>query len=157
MSVYAEHKGKFCTALTPLIVRARCRSPLAAHRSPLTCIRSLPRLTRGGCLFLLTFCDPQHTLAWQGETSNPDSPNFIRKISAGPLESEDGKYMVGSCFIVEATLEEATAFNQNDPFFHAGVWEKISINPYISIPNGIKPVRVEKDGDDLTTIRMVPE
>jgi uncharacterized protein len=96
--------------------------------------------------------------AWQGETSNPESPNYIKKIAAGPMESEDGKFMVGSCFIVEATRAEATAFNENDPFFKAGVWKSITINKYISIPNGIKPVLCKNDGPDLTTIRMeVPE
>ena len=65
--------------------------------------------------------------AWQGETSNPESPNFIKKICAGPMESEDGKYMIGSCFIVEATRVQAEAFIANDPFKAAGVWEQVSI------------------------------
>ena len=73
------------------------------------------------------------------------------------MESEDGKYMVGSLFIVEGTRAEAEAFNRNDPFYEAGVWEKVTIARYISIPGGIKPVRMEKDGDDMTTIRMVTE
>ena len=59
------------------------------------------------------------------ETSNPESPHFIKKIAAGPLESEDGKYMIGSMFIVEATLEEVYAFHQNDPFYKTDVWEKV--------------------------------
>lgn len=33
--------------------------------------------------------------AWQGITSDPTSPHFIKKIAAGPLESDDGKYMIG--------------------------------------------------------------
>ena len=33
--------------------------------------------------------------AWQGETSNPQSPHFIHKVAAGPLESECGQFMVG--------------------------------------------------------------
>lgn len=69
---------------------------------------------------------PEHK-AWQAETSNPQSPHFIRKIAAGPLESEDGKFMIGSMFIVEATREEAVQFNQNDPFYKANVWESVSI------------------------------
>ena len=32
--------------------------------------------------------------AWQGETSNPESPNYIKKISAGPMESDCGKYVM---------------------------------------------------------------
>lgn len=43
-------------------------------------------------------------------------------------ESECGKYMIGSCFIVEATREEVEKFNQEDPFFEAKVWETISIS-----------------------------
>jgi hypothetical protein len=43
-------------------------------------------------------------------------------------ESECGKYMIGSCFIVEATREEVERFNQEDPFFAAKVWETISIS-----------------------------
>ena len=73
------------------------------------------------------------------------------------MESEDGKYMIGSLFIVEGTRAEAEAFNRNDPFYEAGVWEKVTIARYISIPGGIKPVRMEKDGDDMTTIRMMTE
>jgi len=93
---------------------------------------------------------------WQGETSNPASPYYIKKIAAGPLESEDGKYMVGSMFIVEVdSLAQAQAFIDNDPFKAANVWDKISINKYVSIPNGIKEVKCEKNGDDITTIRMV--
>ena len=92
---------------------------------------------------------------WQGETSNPNSPHYIKKIAAGPMESEDGKYMIGSMFIVESTLKQAQAFIDQDPFKAANVWEKISINRYISIPNGINEVKCEKDGDDITTIRMV--
>lgn len=34
---------------------------------------------------------------------------------------------------------------------------KVSIHRQLSIPNGVRPVHVEKDGDDMTTIRMVPD
>jgi uncharacterized protein YciI len=40
-------------------------------------------------------------------------------------ESEDGKFMVGSLFIVEATKEEAESFIRNDPFSIQGIWEKV--------------------------------
>lgn len=42
--------------------------------------------------------------------------NFIKKFAAGPLVEDDGKYMIGSFFLVEATLEEAKRFVDNDPF-----------------------------------------
>jgi uncharacterized protein YciI len=63
--------------------------------------------------------------AYQGQTANPDSPNFIKKIAAGPMESDDGKFMIGSCFIVESTREAADKFINEDPFHAAGVWEKV--------------------------------
>lgn len=90
----------------------------------------------------------------QATTSDVESPHYIKKIAAGPMESDDGKYMIGSLFIVEGTRTEAEAFNRNDPFYAAGVWERITIERWISIPNGIKPVRMVKDGDDMTSIRM---
>lgn len=93
--------------------------------------------------------------AYQAETSNPESPQFIRKIAAGPMESDCGQYMIGSCFIVEATKEEAVRFNQEDPFFSQKVWASITISRWVSIPNGIKPVTMHKDGDDMTSIKMI--
>ena len=63
--------------------------------------------------------------AYLAQTSDPNSPNFIKKIAAGPMETEDLKYMVGSFFIVESTREEAEAFNQNDPFFKNGAWNQV--------------------------------
>jgi uncharacterized protein YciI len=63
--------------------------------------------------------------AYLATTNDPSLPSYIRKVSAGPMESEDGKYMIGSCFIVESTREEAEIFNRNDPFNQNGVWEKV--------------------------------
>jgi hypothetical protein len=91
------------------------------------------------------------------ETSNPESPNYIKKLGAGPMESECGKYMIGSMFILEATREEVDNFHQNDPFYAAKVWNHVSITRWISIPNGLKPFHVEMDGDDRSTIRMVTD
>ena len=48
--------------------------------------------------------------------------------------------MIGSCFIVYATRAEAERFIAEDIFTHANVWERVTINRWISIPNGIKPV-----------------
>ena len=63
--------------------------------------------------------------AYLATTNDPSLPTYIKKIAAGPMESEDGKYMIGSCFIVEATRAEAEAFNQNDPFYKTGVWGQV--------------------------------
>lgn len=38
---------------------------------------------------------------------------------------------------MEATRQEAEAFIHNDPFHKAGVWAQVTINRYISLPNGI--------------------
>lgn len=65
--------------------------------------------------------------------------------------------IAGSLFIVESTKSAAEAFHKNDPFHTAGVWGHVTISKWISIPNGIRPVRMEKDGDDLTTIRMITD
>ena len=94
---------------------------------------------------------------YQGETSDPADPKYIHKIAAGPLESEDGKHMVGSSFILYCTREEAERFNQEDIFHKTGVWGKVTITRWVSIPNGVKPVKRVMDGDDLLTVRMVPE
>lgn len=66
--------------------------------------------------------------AYLAVTSDSNSPSFIHKIAAGPLESDDKRYMIGSFFIVEATREEAENFNRNDPFFINGVWEKVRLS-----------------------------
>eukprot|EP01033_Poteriospumella_lacustris_P004901 gene4901-3509_t len=92
--------------------------------------------------------------AYLGETSDPSSPKFIHKIAAGPIESDDKKYMIGSFFIVEATKEEAENFNRNDPFFVNQVWDRITINRWVS-PIGIKQVDAEMENGDLTTVQMV--
>ena len=49
-------------------------------------------------------------------TGNPENPAFIKKITAGPMLEENGKFMIGSFILVEATREEAQAFVDNDPF-----------------------------------------
>jgi uncharacterized protein YciI len=92
--------------------------------------------------------------AYLAVTSDPSSPSFIHKIAAGPLESDDKRYMIGSFFIVEATREEAENFNRNDPFFINGVWEKITISRWVSTI-GIKPADAVMNDDDFSTIHMV--
>lgn len=69
-------------------------------------------------------CYAEHKV-YQGETADPTNPKFLKKIIAGPLESEDGKYMIGSVFIVYSTREEAETFIHNDPFFKMDVWAKV--------------------------------
>ncbi|SHO66826.1 hypothetical protein SAMN02745172_03486 [Pseudoxanthobacter soli DSM 19599] len=53
-------------------------------------------------------------------------------VISGPLVADDGETMIGSFFLVEAADRAAVeAFHRNDPFFHAGVWETVSINPFL--------------------------
>lgn len=65
--------------------------------------------------------------AYLATTNDPALPTYIKKIAAGPMESEDGKYMIGSFFIVEATRAEAEAFNRNDPFNKNAVWGQVRV------------------------------
>lgn len=64
--------------------------------------------------------------AYIAASNDPSSPTYIKKLAAGPMESEDLKYMIGSFFIVDATLEEVHRFNRNDPFYINNVWDKVT-------------------------------
>ncbi|CAN0432182.1 unnamed protein product [Phaeothamnion confervicola] len=76
--------------------------------------------------------------AYQADAANPESPNHIEKLCAGPMTEEDGKYMVGSSFLLAATRTQVDAFLANDPFHKNSVWEKVLVNRYIPV-GGIKP------------------
>lgn len=55
----------------------------------------------------------------------------MKTVISGPLLAEDEQTMVGSCFVVEAdSLAEVEAFNRNDPFAKAGLWETVSIRAF---------------------------
>ena len=59
------------------------------------------------------------------------STNPIKTLISGPLTLEDGKTMQGSFFMVEANdISEIYKFQENDPLFHADVWESIKISPF---------------------------
>lgn len=56
----------------------------------------------------------------------------IKTVISGPLMADDETTMIGSCFVVEAaTLDEVTAFNAADPFAKAGLWQTVSIRPFL--------------------------
>jgi uncharacterized protein YciI len=60
------------------------------------------------------------------------STGDVRSVISGPLVADDGETMIGSLFIFEAaSKDDVVAFNANDPFAKAGVWEKISIHPFV--------------------------
>jgi uncharacterized protein YciI len=53
-------------------------------------------------------------------------------VMSGPLVSDDGETMIGSLMIVEAADRAAMeAFHRADPFYAAGIWEKVSITAFV--------------------------
>ena len=57
--------------------------------------------------------------------------NPIKTLISGPLLADDEETMIGSCFLVEAqSMEEVMTFHRNDPFYAAGIWEKVSVRPF---------------------------
>ena len=56
----------------------------------------------------------------------------VKSVISGPLLADDGETMIGSLFVFEAqTKAEVEAFNRNDPFARAGVWERVCIHPFL--------------------------
>ncbi len=60
------------------------------------------------------------------------SQHGVSMIMSGPLVADDGKTMIGSLMILEAP-DRATveAFNRADPFYAAGIWEKVDITAFV--------------------------
>lgn len=56
----------------------------------------------------------------------------INFLMSGPIVDEaDHETMIGSFFLVEAdNIGEVEAFNQNDPFYAADIWESIHIQAF---------------------------
>lgn len=55
----------------------------------------------------------------------------MKTVISGPLLADDEETMIGSCFVVEAdSLAEVEAFNRDDPFKKADLWQTISIRPF---------------------------
>lgn len=61
-------------------------------------------------------------------------------VIAGPLLSEDGERMAGSLIVLEAeTLEEARAWNENDPYTKIGLFGSVDVRPFKwTLANGEK-------------------
>lgn len=56
----------------------------------------------------------------------------VRIVMSGPLVADDGTTMIGSLFLLEAPdRDHAERFNQADPFYAAGIWEKVHITAFI--------------------------
>ena len=53
-------------------------------------------------------------------------------VMSGPLVADDGETMIGSLFLVEAAERRLVeAFHQADPFFAAGIWERVTITGFL--------------------------
>ncbi|WP_315837875.1 YciI family protein [Bradyrhizobium prioriisuperbiae] len=60
------------------------------------------------------------------------TPHGVSIVMSGPLVADDGATMIGSMFLVEApSRAEVETFNHADPFFAAGIWEKVSITAFL--------------------------
>ena len=56
----------------------------------------------------------------------------VRIVISGPLLAPDLETMIGSFFLVEAEAQaEVQAFHDADPFKKAGIWERVSIHPFL--------------------------
>ena len=58
----------------------------------------------------------------------------ISIVLAGPITADDGDTPIGSLMIVDAAdRDEAARFNQGDPFYQSGVWDRetIGIHPFL--------------------------
>ena len=56
----------------------------------------------------------------------------VATVISGPLLADDEVTMIGSFFLVEATsLAAVQAFHANDPFKAAGLWDRVSIRPFL--------------------------
>ena len=56
----------------------------------------------------------------------------VKTVISGPLLADDNETMIGSCFVLEAdSLAAVEDFNRNDPFNKVGLWETVSIRPFL--------------------------
>jgi uncharacterized protein len=56
----------------------------------------------------------------------------VRIVMSGPLVGDDGQTMIGSLFLVEApSRAQIEAFHRADPFFAAGIWERVTITGFL--------------------------
>jgi uncharacterized protein YciI len=62
-----------------------------------------------------------------------DTSRFgVKIVMSGPLVADDGQTMIGSLFLVDSpTRAEVEAFHHADPFFAAGIWERVTITGFL--------------------------
>jgi uncharacterized protein len=55
----------------------------------------------------------------------------IKVVISGPLTSDDGARVVGSCFVVEAAdRAQVEGFQAADPLYQAGIWATIDVRAF---------------------------
>lgn len=56
---------------------------------------------------------------------------------SGPILGEDGEARIGSVFILEAPDRAAAeAFHRADPFARAGLFDRVTISPFLDVTRG---------------------
>ena len=56
----------------------------------------------------------------------------VKVVISGPLLAQDHETPIGSCFLIEAeNLAQVEALNRSDPFHKAGLWDRVSILPFL--------------------------
>ena len=75
---------------------------------------------------------PRRLANYEAHKSYLGSALPLRIVVSGPLVAEDGATMIGSLFLVEAAShEDVLSFHRNDPFYAAGIWERVAIHPFL--------------------------
>ena len=60
------------------------------------------------------------------------SPFGVKIVMSGPLTSDDGQVMIGSLFLIEAADRAAVEkFHHADPFYAAGIWDRVTITGFL--------------------------
>jgi uncharacterized protein len=56
----------------------------------------------------------------------------VKIVFSGPLVDDKNRdSMIGSLFLIDAeNIEQVQDFNRNDPFYKAGVWEHVFVEPF---------------------------
>jgi len=102
-------------------------------------VKRLPGQPRGGCEKRLQVYREHKAYQAAIDTADPNSPIYVKKISAGPRVNDDDTMVIGSAFLVEASSrEQAETFYKNDPFYKHKVWQSVVCNRY-TVVGGILP------------------
>ena len=60
------------------------------------------------------------------------TPYGVSIVMSGPLVADDGATMKGSMLLIDAPdREHVERFHHADPFYKAGIWERVSITAFL--------------------------